>query len=100
LPRHTAAFALAGWFLMAAPLTKDWPWHPVSGAPLQHWYNKRDIPFASRQECEVDKQSVILHQKNRSSANDTHPLQLYLWLMLECVQEDDPRLKEVSQPSH
>jgi hypothetical protein len=98
--RHSVAFALVGWFLMATPLTQDWPWHPVSGAPLQHWYNKKDKPFASEQECQIDKKRVILFAKNKSSANDTRDLQLYYWIMLQCISDDDPRMKEVSQPSH
>ena len=90
---------LVGWFLMMSPLTQDWPWHP-SGAPMQHWYNRNDKAFASKQECEVDKQRVILHAKNSSHENDTRTLQLYYWMLLQCVAEDDPRVKQVSQPSH
>jgi hypothetical protein len=93
LLRHRAAYVLVGWFLMITPLTQDWPWHPVEGAPLQHWYARHDVPFGSKQECETDKQRVILHAKNASASNDTRPLQLYYWMMLQCVSADDPRLK-------
>jgi|SRR5579872_145568 hypothetical protein len=92
--RHTIAFVLAGWFLMISPLTQDWPPHPISGAPLQHYYNKHDLPFASKQECETDKGKVILHVRNSSALNDTYYLGLYYWLMLQCVSADDPRMKE------
>jgi hypothetical protein len=90
--RHALAFVLLGWFLMVTPLTQEWPWHPVSGAPLKHWYDKNDVAFASKQECEVDKQRVILHARNASADNDTRTLQLYYWMMLQCVASDDPRL--------
>lgn len=92
-PRHFAAM-LVGWFLMVSPLTQEWPWHPVAGAPMQHWYNRNDKPFESKQECEVDKQRVILHAKNSSPSNDTRPMQLCYWRMLQCVSADDARLKE------
>jgi hypothetical protein len=52
-----------------------------------------DIAFESKQQCEVDKQRVILHAKNASAENDTSTLQLYYWMMLQCVSSDDPRLK-------
>ena len=91
--RHFVAILL-GWFLMVAPLTQEWPWHPVSGAPMQHWYNRNDKPFESKQDCEVDKQHVILHARNSSAANDTRPMQLYYWMMLQCVSADDPRVQE------
>ena len=78
---------------MVTPLTHDWPWHPVAGAPLTHWYSRHDVPFASKQECETDKQRVILHARTASAENDTRPLQLYYWLMLQCVASDDPRMK-------
>ena len=91
--RHPAAL-LVGWFLMIAPMTSDWPWHRIEGAPLQHYYSKHDVPFASKQECEVDKQRVILHKRNASALNDTYYLGLYYYLMLQCVPSDDPRMKE------
>ncbi len=94
LSRRAAASALIGWFLMISPLTQDWPPHPISGAPLQHYYNKHDLPFSSKQECETDKGKVILHVRNSSALNDTYYLGLYYWLMLQCVSADDPRMKE------
>jgi hypothetical protein len=92
-PHHIAAL-LAGWFLMVSPLTKEWPWHPVADAPLEHYYNKHDLPFASKQDCEIDKQHVILHAKNSSALNDTYFLGVYYWMLLQCVPADDPRMKE------
>jgi len=92
--RDRAVLALVGWFLMVSPLTQEWPWHPVIGAPLQHYYNKHDLPFPSKQDCETDKQRVILHQRTTSALNDTHFLELYYWMMLQCVSADDPRMKE------
>jgi len=95
--RHAPTAALfgwfLGWFLMVTPLTRDWPWHPISGAPLKHWYNRHDIAFASEHDCEVDKQRVILHAKNASHDNDTRTMELYYWMMLQCISSDDPRIK-------
>ena len=92
--RHISALALAGWFLMISPMTQEWPWHPVADAPLEHYYNKHDLPFESKQDCEIDKQRVILHARNSSALNDTYYLGIYYWMMLQCVSADDPRLKD------
>ena len=81
---------------MMVPLTHDWPWHPVKDAPLKHWYDKHDVAFASQHDCEVDKQRVILHAKNASHDNDTRTMEIYYWLMLQCVSSDDPRMKNPS----
>jgi hypothetical protein len=91
---QSAMVIIVGWFLMVTPLTQDWPWHPISGAPLKHWYNKNDIAFESKQQCEIDKQRVILHAKNASPQNDTRTLQLYYWMMLQCVSSEDPRMTQ------
>jgi len=91
--RHTLGFALVGWFLMVTPLTQDWPWHPIAGAPLMKWY-KNNIAFASKHECEVDKQRVILQQRNASPMNDTWVLKLYYGMMLQCIPDDDPRMQQ------
>ena len=85
---------LVGWFLMISPMTSEWPWHRVEGAPLRHYYSKHDVPFASKQECEVDKQRVILHIRNSSALNDTYYLGLYYYFMLQCISSDDPRMKQ------
>jgi hypothetical protein len=92
--RSEMAALAAGWFLMVTPLTQEWPWHRIEGAPLQHYYSKHDVPFDSQHDCEVDKQRVILHAKNSSAMNDTYYLQLYYWFLLQCVPSDDPRMKE------
>jgi len=91
LKHRRAATLLIGWFLMVSPLTQDWPWHPT-GEPLQKWY-KNNIAFASKQDCEVDKQRVILHQRNTSAMNDTWTLKLYYGMLLQCVSSDDPRMQ-------
>lgn len=90
--RDYTSVAMLGWFLMMAPLSQDW--HPVANLPLQHWYNKSDKPFDSKQDCELDKQRVILHARNASAANDTRPMQIYYQLTLQCISADDPRLKD------
>ena len=84
---------LVGWFLMISPMTTDWPWHRIEGAPLKHYYSKHDVPFASQQECEVDKKRVIMHIRNSSALNDTYYLGLYYYYLLQCIPSDDPRMK-------
>jgi hypothetical protein len=88
---HIVAFALLGWFLMVTPLTQDWPWHPT-GEPLRKWY-KNNVAFASKQDCEHDKQHVILQQRNASAMNDTYTLKLYYGMLLQCISSDDPRMQ-------
>ena len=51
-----------------------------------------NIAFDSKQDCEVNKQRVILQQRNHSPMNDTWTLKLYYGMLLQCVASDDPRM--------
>jgi hypothetical protein len=68
-PRHSAALALLGWYLMLPPVTSDG--RTQKDAPLSRWYIFSS--FETKEECEQVRQV--------SSASAI------------CVASDDPRLK-------
>jgi hypothetical protein len=69
-PRHAAALALVGWYLMVPPVTSDG--RTQKDAPLSRWYIASN--FETKEECEQVRQA--------SSGSAI------------CVASDDPRLKE------
>jgi|HubBroStandDraft_6_1064221.scaffolds.fasta_scaffold555207_4 hypothetical protein len=85
-PRHAAALALVGWYLMCPPLcTSDWNGKETScgsdgfnyDAPLDRWFKASEPPeFKSLRKCEISA-------AERSSE-----------VLCKCVASDDPRLKE------
>lgn len=68
-PRHAAALALVGWYLMMPPVTSDG--RIQKDAPLSRWYIFSN--FETKEECEKARQV--------SSG------------LTICVASDDPRLK-------
>jgi hypothetical protein len=116
-PRHAAALALVGWYLMVPPFSKIDQWghpHADPGAPLAKWhfYNEsRDfthgqahaLEFRTYDECERQRKGLYDgwfgtegHQglKNiiqwDSSAIDART---EVVVNEKCVATDDPRLK-------
>jgi hypothetical protein len=86
-PRHAAALALVGWYLMTPPLAKD-AIHPDKSVPLKNW--NRFQSFDSAKECE---QRLMGFVKNYFVAKGPD----FYWEPLadgECIASDDPRLKE------
>jgi len=104
-PRHAAALALVGWYLMTPPvqLVKCWKggWNPglvgsagceariESQAPLREWKRAQPQEFEYKTDCE------------RAISNDCHseavdPVPGFVGELCnaECITTDDPRLKE------
>jgi hypothetical protein len=84
-PRHAAALALVGWYVMCPPLcTSDWGKEtPCSSdgfnydAPLSRWFKPSgSAEFKSLRKCEI------------SAAENSSEV------LCKCVASDDPRLKE------
>jgi hypothetical protein len=90
-PRHAAALALVGWYLLLPP----WEGNRIADpdAPLSEW--TINYSFDSAADCEAMRQSKvdrgwsILERKDASSVErETAGIFLYQ----KCVATDDPRL--------
>ncbi len=88
-PRHAAALALVGWYLLIPPHV-HWNGHNVafsSDAPLRQW--KVSQPFDEAWKCDETLMQHVMECGNC-------PL-LSLWLSAKCIATDDPRLKEKAE---
>ena len=94
-PRHAAALALVGWYLMAPPFDRvtltfrnDVPvseWDNLNAVHL-HWEGE----FDSKNECEEFKKTQTLaFLLNPESRGDGEQ-----FMLGQCIASDDPRLKE------
>ena len=86
-PRHAAALALVGWYLMMPPTGRDYPMGNVD-APLTQWM-KRPTTYRDKDECEhvLDRHRRLTNSKNKQIA-------VNFYKQAQCVSADDPRLKE------
>jgi hypothetical protein len=103
-PRHAAALALVGWYLMIPPVFSPMEQHPRSFNSLSAPPNKWDIwaKFDSESECEKEKEHLRTEAPIRLKFAREHPDQdpngnivavSEAWQLAECVAADDPRLK-------
>lgn len=82
-PRHVAALAFVGWYLIMPPSAQG-PRFDL-GAPLSKWSKKAS--FDGQKEC-----SDALAAR-RSRENEAHyGAQPRFWAFGKCVASDDPRL--------
>jgi len=92
-PRHAAALALVGWYLMEPPFGK---YGPNEMAPLSQWAHP--YTFDSARDCESALAAAHVGEASGMAAieveyglQDTKmPLLTIDW---KCVATDDPRLK-------
>jgi hypothetical protein len=86
-PRHAAALALVGWYLMFPPTSRDYPTGNVD-APLTQWL-KRPTTYRNKDECEhvLDRDIRRTNSKNRQ-------VWVNIYKLAQCVSTDDPRFKE------
>jgi hypothetical protein len=92
--RHTAALALAGWYLMIPPIYDDNRIHLE--APLSQWTVIKS--FDSAKECEQVVSGIARHEGPPislrlplgASSDQLHQL----ITQATCVSTDDPHLKE------
>jgi hypothetical protein len=96
-PRHTAALALVGWYLMMPP--PYWSKTNPRNVPLKEWtlFGRYD----SAQECSDERskmirvQSMALLSDLAESVSDANRPSLSLdFKHAQCIASDDPRLKE------
>ncbi len=102
-PRHAAALALAGWYLMWPPLRVTWlDW--LQGrtseslqkyAPVAEWNVHK--AFATPAECNAAQAAEVQDtmdalQKNQS--DETLEINAESAIYSQCIATDDPRLKE------
>jgi hypothetical protein len=99
-PRHAAALALVGWYLIVPPAS-DWTkyhkgsngafLHGFPSAPLSRW--KRQGDFGSQIECEKARQRLTTRDGQGANQLPTNAKQ-YFAAHATCVATDDPRLNE------
>jgi hypothetical protein len=85
-PRHAAALALVGWYLMTAPIENTGSfWSVKRKVPISEW--SRGEQFDTKEHCETALTEYL--------AYPPIPLrEMKEALAAECVASDDPRLKE------
>jgi hypothetical protein len=94
-PRHAAALALVGWYLMVAP--RDADYLLVTSAPVSEWIILQSFDAAKNCEEEraqkieqADKSGNYWYYDTKKRENVGSPAELaYL-----CIATDDPRFKE------
>ena len=86
-PRHAAAIALVGWYLILPQTGRDYPMGNLD-APLSQWL-KRPTTYRDKDECEhvLDRHRRLTNSKNKQIA-------VRFYQQAQCVSADDPRLKE------
>jgi len=95
-PRHAAAFALVGWYLLLPPTFPDQLKVNID-APISKW--EHYAAFDSAQDCESTIQYLNDQDKKFTSAQRANPTtdeqsRAEQHVMSECIATDDPRLKE------
>ena len=99
-PRHAAALALVGWYLMLPPcrLVSSWGNGGYAGgkcliesqAPLREWKRAQPQEFEYKTDCE----RAISNECHREvEANGVSSFEGSL-CTADCIASDDPRLKE------
>jgi hypothetical protein len=104
-PRHAAALALVGWYLMAPPVRqpKREPAYVDEHAAYRDWKTLHD--FRTADECEAGRARAKSDAENGkltafdggyAGVLDVDPAPwLAQQIEAECIATDDPRLKEV-----
>ncbi|HUO05372.1 MAG TPA: hypothetical protein VMU16_09260 [Candidatus Binataceae bacterium] len=102
--RHTAALALAGWYLMAPPFNRA-SMKVELEARFSKWENLRSYDpsrkwegaFASREDCEGFRTNGVNWYQRQTVAfqNDLANMSVFAQMRdAICVSNDDPRLME------
>jgi len=93
-PRHAAALALVGWYLMMPPITYENDVAKLERtAPLSQWIHIGHRIFQSKRDCEIRrKEDDAETRKNPNSpVNPDRPFETLPNMV--CISTDDPRLK-------
>ena len=109
-PRHAAALALVGWYLLIPPVFSPMGDHPRSfndlSAPLNRW----DLwaSFDRKTSCENEKEHLRHEAPLRLKFAHEHPDQdrngnivavSEAWQKAECIATDDPRVAGMKPPA-
>ena len=98
-PRHAAALALVGWYLMIPPLPHDPLLLADPTQPLSVWFLQQS--FDSAKECEIARKTedheaeLQMHDLAKSHMIETNTghAQFFLQrIFSQCIASDDPRL--------
>jgi hypothetical protein len=104
-PRHAAALALVGWYLMQPPrggpsgdqFYPDDPFSKSAGTDrLTGWRNFGDKEYANKEECDAERQSwksMFPDPGNIPPERVTARIMVRGMAALQCIASDDPRLK-------
>jgi hypothetical protein len=92
-PRHAAALALVGWYLIAPPVGVDNKTH--SDWPLRIW--DRVGSYDNAEQCDAGKVRIEQGLNSAEIKAGLHPI-MRIWLQMkidqsQCIDSDDPRLK-------
>ena len=97
-PRHAAALALVGWYLLAPPFAA--PYTPDPTAPLSQWDHEESFDSATK--CEDYAADLLKTAKAKAFAarDSTNPFKAAAFqgfadaqALAQCISTDDPRLK-------
>jgi hypothetical protein len=87
-PRHAAALALVGWYLMVPPPDVNWKLDGTGPVlPVSKWTHWKSFDTAAQ--CEQGKLTA-LQDFDRA---DPHAADTF-WRFAECIASDDPRVNE------
>ncbi len=89
--RHAAALALVGWYLMVPPFDASGKKHDLD-APLAKW--SQIGWFDTAKECDAQEAYNLKVFENLKECSDCSGMLLYQDQTAQCIQADDPRLKE------
>ncbi len=101
-PRHIAALALVGWYLMVPPLdSPNGALNTSANYPLSAWIHAPHEVFGTRQDCEAElaNQRAYLESALRrlgapGAYNQLAQAHVERMRVAQCISTDDPRLKE------
>lgn len=97
-PRHAAALALVGWYLMVPPLGSGHK--PDTSTPLSKWTIVIRGSFDTARQCDerhmknVDGVSEFLKSYLRATPTAAEQESIDAVSAEKCIATDDPRLKE------
>ncbi len=90
-PRHAAALALVGWYLMLPPIVND---QPDTTQPLNTWDIWRSFDTATGCEENRDFKAKQMRETFKKNAVAAEKWATIFGVDSKCIGTDDPRLKD------